>query len=211
MKINHFLKVQRYHAIYKLVIIIIICIIYFFIYSNTYNQTSRIYDRFYTENLPYKNRLIIIGDLHGDYNALLRILLKSKVINNELNWTGKNTTLVQSGDIVDRGEFVFDIYSLLWKLQQQAKLVGGEVIILLGNHELMNFNSNFEYVSPELIEKVGGIQAYQQIWSSNHLFGKKVRLHPALIIRHHTLIVHGGLLHHFVPRNGDIETKRYYL
>jgi hypothetical protein len=43
---------------------------------------------------PEQDRVIVIGDIHGDFKALLLTLLKSKIIDNKFNWIGKNTFVV---------------------------------------------------------------------------------------------------------------------
>jgi 3',5'-cyclic AMP phosphodiesterase CpdA len=53
-------------------------------------------------------------------------------------WIGKTTTLVQTGDIVDRGTDTIALYRLFDQLRTQAADAGGEVISLLGNHEVRN-------------------------------------------------------------------------
>jgi hypothetical protein len=103
-------------------------------------------------------RIIVIGDLHGDYNILIKCLKLAKLINNKLEWIGGNTHVVQLGDILDAGgrgvEFEsepyeeFKIYEYLNYLNNQANLKGGYVHYLIGNHELMNLIGDFNYVHP---------------------------------------------------------------
>ena len=50
-----------------------------------------------------QTRIIVIGDIHGDFNALLAALYKSNVIDFGGNWTGGNTIVVQLGDQIDKG------------------------------------------------------------------------------------------------------------
>lgn len=52
------------------------------------------------------------------------------------NWIGKDATLIQTGDIVDRGPDTIAIYKLFDSLRTQARGAGGEVVSLLGNHEV---------------------------------------------------------------------------
>ena len=150
-----------------------------------------------TENRTYypsQQRVIVIGDIHGDLDALINSLLIAKVIklpgssdvnNNGLpqykerthkrmfeffhsiEWIGGNTFVIQLGDQIDRtrpidwdendvaiGDTVKDegsslhIFFLIWYLNQIAKENGGCVLSVLGNHELMNIESDFRYVSP---------------------------------------------------------------
>ena len=52
---------------------------------------------------PKCKRIIAIGDIHGDYNAMIVALKKAKVINSKNKWCGKDTIVVQLGDQVDGG------------------------------------------------------------------------------------------------------------
>ena len=62
----------------------------------------------------------------------------AKIIDDNADWTAGTDILVQTGDIVDRGTYALDIYRLMQKLRGQASGVGGEVVSILGNHEIMN-------------------------------------------------------------------------
>ena len=53
---------------------------------------------------PKCRRIIAIGDLHSDYNAMLMALKKGNVISGRNNkWSGGDTIVVQLGDQVDGG------------------------------------------------------------------------------------------------------------
>ena len=97
---------------------------------------------------PAAERIIAIGDVHGDYDALRGLLRRSGLIGPKGEWAGGKSVLVQVGDQLDRGDGERAIYDLLFKLQDTAPKSGGAVHILLGNHELMNFNLDFRYVTP---------------------------------------------------------------
>jgi hypothetical protein len=49
------------------------------------------------------------------------------------------------GDILDRGDEEKDCLDLLLALKPQAKAAGGQLHILLGNHEIMNADLDFRY------------------------------------------------------------------
>lgn len=116
--------------------------------------------------LPAVKRIIVIGDIHGDWDMCQKVLKVAKLIDNKGNWIGGDTVVVQVGDQVDRcrysgvpcnkeGATDFDegndwkILQYFTKLHQQAQKVGGAVYSLLGNHELMNVKGDFRYVSYE--------------------------------------------------------------
>lgn len=115
------------------------------------------------------DRIVVIGDLHGDILQLLSILINANLIEriksnscisendydiNNWKWIGKTARLVQMGDIFDgkRGDDdVFkdnevEIYNFLVGLKHKALKQKGNVFILVGNHELMNFNKDYRYV-----------------------------------------------------------------
>ena len=47
------------------------------------------------------NKIIAIGDIHGDYYIFIELLKMCKLINNKLEWIGKDTFLIQLGDTLD--------------------------------------------------------------------------------------------------------------
>ena len=83
-------------------------------------------------------RVIAIGDLHGDIDATLSTLRLAGLIDEEQKWVGADTTLVQLGDILDRGKQERECWSLLQQLRADAPATGGRVVCLCGNHEVMN-------------------------------------------------------------------------
>jgi TPR repeat protein len=94
------------------------------------------------------DRIIAIGDLHGDYEQFTGVLASAGLIDGNGNWTGGKTHLVQTGDVLDRGPDSRPIMDLLMKLEKQAEAAGGAVHALIGNHEAMNVYGDLRYVSP---------------------------------------------------------------
>lgn len=84
------------------------------------------------------SRIVAIGDIHGDIQALTAILLAAGLLDASNRWIGGRTTLVQTGDFTDRGEHVRAVMDLLMGLEREARRAGGRAVILLGNHEVMN-------------------------------------------------------------------------
>jgi len=104
-----------------------------------------------------QNRIVAIGDIHGDFESLIFLLYAAKLIDNELKWIGGETFVVQTGDILDdrRPEFPEEfkphepydellILEYLSDLNIQAEKDGGRILLCFGNHELINiFNPGF--------------------------------------------------------------------
>ncbi|MDD2772153.1 MAG: metallophosphoesterase [Elusimicrobiales bacterium] len=86
--------------------------------------------------------LVAVGDLHGELDGILEILLHAGLIDFRARWKGGNKTLVQLGDVIDRGPHSMDVNNLLARLQREAELKGGKVVRLLGNHELELLRGN---------------------------------------------------------------------
>ncbi|MEN8164710.1 MAG: metallophosphoesterase, partial [Acidobacteriota bacterium] len=66
------------------------------------------------------------------------------------HWIGGSTTLIQVGDLLDRGLDLREVMDLLMKLQREARKADGEVVCLLGNHEGMNLLGLVRDVNPEV-------------------------------------------------------------
>ena len=155
--------------------------------------------------LPIVDDVYVIGDIHGDYDKLIKLLVKSNVIsieeinNTEINnehlniikinnkkviqdkviqdtnviqdtkvikdknqiirWIGKESVVVQVGDQIDRCRENCDsnqtddknddwkILKFMTLLNEISNQYNGKVYSLLGNHEIMNTQYNFNYVS----------------------------------------------------------------
>jgi hypothetical protein len=93
-------------------------------------------------------RIVAIGDIHGALDGFTGILQSAGLIDGTRHWSGGTATLVQTGDVFDRGDGVRGALDLLMQLEDEAKRAGGRVEPLLGNHEVMNLIGEFRDVSP---------------------------------------------------------------
>jgi len=91
-------------------------------------------------------RVIAVGDVHGDLDRLGAILQKAGLLDATRQWIGGNATLVQLGDLVDRGPKSRAVLDFLMTLEKDAPKRGGTVRLNLGNHEVMNITGDLAYV-----------------------------------------------------------------
>ena len=97
---------------------------------------------------PQPARIVAVGDLHGDFSVWRDIAGAAGLIDGDGHWAGGATTLVQVGDVVDRGPESLKLIRELIRLQKEASKQGGQVIALVGNHEAMNMTGDLRYTVP---------------------------------------------------------------
>lgn len=93
-------------------------------------------------------RVVAVGDVHGDFEQFCAVLRSAGVIDDQGKWSGGKTHLVQTGDILDRGAGSRQAMDLLMRLEEEARRAGGAVHALIGNHEAMNVYGDLRYVFP---------------------------------------------------------------
>lgn len=111
------------------------------------------------ETEVYTQRIIGLGDIHGDIVAMKSILRRVGLIDMRGEWIGGKAIIVQTGgelgrcpapedrvlnfgpnsDLVDRGPSLIAITRFWDTLRPKAELAGGGVHNLLGNHEISEF------------------------------------------------------------------------
>ena len=159
---------------------------------------------------PAAERVVAIGDLHGDLDHARRALRLAGAIDDGDRWIGGHLVVVQTGDQVDRGDDDRSLLDLIESLKTQAAAAGGELIALLGNHEIMNAELDFRYVTPRSFEAFALLDAADASLPEGRVppsaRGRAAAFAPggsyASVMSHHpllakvgdTLFVHGGIL-----------------
>lgn len=93
-------------------------------------------------------RLVALGDVHGDLQAARAALRLVGAIDGDDQWIGGDLVVVQTGDQLDREDQEEKILELFEGLSVAAFEAGGAFYSLLGNHEIMNVELDFRYVTP---------------------------------------------------------------
>lgn len=164
------------------------------------------------------DRVVAIGDLHGDLDATRRALKLAGAIDDKDAWIGGKLVVVQTGDEIDRGDDDRKILDLIEKLKGDAKAAGGDIIAMCGNHEIMNAEGDFRYVTP------GGFNAFQDVASKadtpvssdpkergrraafapGGVYAKMLSSRPVVARVGDTIFVHGGVEPKFAKANLDV-------
>jgi len=85
--------------------------------------------------------IYVLGDVHGDYDRLISLLLSAKLIAADpakpesIQWNGGKAVLVNTGDMIDKGSQSYPVLVALRALRASADKGGGQVLLLSGNHE----------------------------------------------------------------------------
>jgi hypothetical protein len=98
-------------------------------------------------------RVVAFADVHGAYDDMTRLLKATGVLDEGLRWAAGRTHLVSAGDLLDRGKDSRKVMDLLMRLQGEAASAGGQVHVVLGNHEAMNLLGFLRDVAPGEIEQ----------------------------------------------------------
>ncbi|MEZ5421449.1 MAG: metallophosphoesterase, partial [Vicinamibacterales bacterium] len=101
-------------------------------------------------------RVVAIGDVHGSLDGFRAVLRAARLIDGDSHWTGGDATLVQTGDVTDRGADVRGVLDLLMALMREAPGHGGRVLPVLGNHEAMNLVGELRDVTPAICASFAG-------------------------------------------------------
>lgn len=158
---------------------------------------SKDYYRFLDLREKPESRVVIIGDIHCDFNSLSAILLKLSVSSYDFFEKG---LFVFMGDYLDRGSMLFEPLLLLMDLK---RILGDRMLMLRGNHELISFNEESQQLEgrvipqdsvPCLNEYCGDNKAFLEAFGC---FYKTLPTYCYLKVKEqNVLITHGG-----VPRD----------
>jgi hypothetical protein len=144
-------------------------------------------------NANVEDKFIIIGDIHGSYASFIRILLrlrKMDIMDEECNLLN-NHHLIFLGDIVDRGQYGYEVIILIFLLKIQNPDC---VHINRGNHEDIEINRTNGFLN-ELKSKFEADEGENVHTYLNNIFCHQ---HSALLIKNpinnkYTYLAHGGL------------------
>lgn len=160
-------------------------------------------------------RIVAIGDIHGDLQKALACLELAGVLSEDdghVQWVGGDTTVVQLGDVLDRGDSEIATILLLRELDRQARKEGGAVWMLNGNHESLNVAGDFRYVTPGAfwesavaagmtendiaMDRQGVLRARWFLYKPGGQMARELAKNPTVLVVNDIVFAHGGLLPH---------------
>lgn len=118
--------------------------------------------------MPCPDRLVAIGDLHGDLEKSKQAFRLAGLIDDIGKWIGGSATVVQVGDVFDRGNDELKILYFLEKLKREAAKAGGKIITMNGNHEIMNIEGDFRFITKKGLEEF-------RVWADWFLVGNGMK------------------------------------
>jgi hypothetical protein len=139
--------------------------------------------------------LFIVGDTHGEFDALFLSLQRADLVDGHGRWSGGRKHLVFAGDLTDRGPDVLRLLWFVYRLEREAAQAGGRVHVLLGNHEIMVMLGDLRYVHPKeaAIAEHHGVR-YDSMFDTRHsILGRWLVSKPAMIRIDGVLVAHGGI------------------
>ena len=168
--------------------------------------------------IPAARRVVAIGDLHGDLAATRAALRAAGAIDAQDRWIGGDLVVVQTGEVLDRGDGEHAILDLIARLETEARAAGGAVVALLGNHELMNAAGDFRYVTPAGFHDFDGVAGPAAAMAASAPEGQRSRVaalgpggsyarrlaqHAVVAIVGDTVFSHAGVLGDWVTHIDD--------
>jgi hypothetical protein len=184
-----------------MLLLIVICIILGYFLKNFFFIKPK-KEKYINNNQQY-SRICVLGDLHGDKDNAKKALIKAKLIDNNDNWIGGNSFLIQMGDQVDalcrklkckaKNYMDTEVISYIDSLQSKANNKGGRVLSILGNHEIMNVQGDINFVSKSDIDRIGGKDKRIELFKAGNKLSKRLSKRPLIYKYKDYLFCHGGL------------------
>jgi len=140
------------------------------------------------------DKIFAIGDIHGEFDILKKILLSNRIIDQNFSWNFGEGHLVFCGDIFDRGSKVTECLWLVYHLEQQAELVGGKVHYLWGNHEIMSLVGDHRYLHQKYnVLSFNFLSDYKDFFANDSVLGCWIRQKNIAVSINDYLFVHAGI------------------
>jgi hypothetical protein len=158
-------------------------------------------------DVPVHTPLFVVADTHGEYEILVELLQKQRIVDSALRWSFRKGHLVFLGDVFDRGPNHTEILWLIYRLEAQAAKDGGGVHLVLGNHETIVLGGDLRYLNEKYLRSARalGVDSYSELFGSETVLGQWLRAKPAVLKLNDLLCLHGGISPAVVERRLTLE------
>lgn len=119
--------------------------------------------------IPESQRVISVGDIHGDYKTVKHIIEKEQFIEN-MESGKKDTTIVFMGDIVDRGKKNPEVVEAILELKRRYP---NNVVLMRADHEDFDVSNKYGGV-PDLMRRYKDRKVVESLY--REVFGRMPRL-----------------------------------
>lgn len=161
----------------------------------------------YSDSIAYQwdgiNRVVAVGDVHGDLKALLKILYKKNLIDRNGHWVAGDAHLVMIGDLIDGGKDSRAVLDFLMALEREVDYWGGKLHVLLGNHELRLLFGDVDSLSDENLKSLAPnhypnhekmkTRVLKDFYHADGKYAQWLRLKNLIIVINNVVFVHAGL------------------
>ncbi len=155
--------------------------------------------------------IYVVGDVHGRYDQMIRLLEKSGVVNSELQWSAGSAHLIFLGDLFDRGDDVTKVLWFIHELESQAEKKGGKVHLVLGNHEIMTMTNDLRYMSrKEKNISIAYKVSYDKMFHPTQSYlGAWLTSKPSILKIDDLIMAHGGIIDLGTPHIEEYNDQVY--
>ena len=143
---------------------------------------------------PMIRSLVSIPDVHGDLARLQSAFQLANLTDSRHAWRAPaGTVVVQTGDLVDRGDEIQGIVAFLQAMEDQAAAAGSVLHRLLGNHEIMSLMGDLRYVTRGDLASFGGHTARAAAFAQDGKIGAWLLRARICVEVAGTVFVHAGI------------------
>ncbi|MBF0206302.1 MAG: metallophosphoesterase [Oligoflexia bacterium] len=157
----------------------------------------------------FTGTLYVVGDVHGDFEHLLALLVHSGIVavvssdngrsswgSWDIKWMGGNAILVQSGDMINKGSESIKCLRFMAELELKARAAGGKVLVLAGNHEVGFLAEPARKKYRNFVEEIDrlGLDIFNDVYSPNSWIGDWLRTRPLAAVINGVYMGHTGLI-----------------
>ena len=157
-------------------------------------------------------KVIAISDIHGEFDQMIKLLQGNGVIDAQHHWNWGEGHLVIVGDIFDRGDQVTETFWFVHQLEREARIDGGWVHFILGNHESMVLRGDLRYVHEKYRNTAEMLRIRgDDLFGPETEIGRWLRTKHTIIKINDILFVHGGLSPELVRQDLSIPQVNYFI